>query len=48
MRKINLTEDDTLIPRFDLAQWREHSAQAFSADDKNPYDYKLTVYDRVS
>jgi len=48
MRKINLTEDDTLIPRFDLAQWRDHSAQAFSADDKNPYDYKLTVYDRVS
>lgn len=32
MRKIYLTEGDTLMPQFDLAQWRERSAQAFSAD----------------
>ena len=38
---------DTLMPPFDLAQWRERSTQAFSADDQNPYDYSLTVYDRV-
>ena len=38
---------DTRMPPFDLAQWREHSTQAFSADDKNPYDYKLTIYDRI-
>ena len=38
---------DTLMPRFDLARWREHSSQAFSADIQNPYHYKLTVYDRI-
>ena len=42
MREIYLTQvdadvdGDTLMPQFDLAQWREHSSQAFSADDKNP------------
>ncbi len=40
-------EGDTLMPQFDLTQWHERSAQPFSADDKNPYDYKLTVYDRM-
>ena len=39
-------EGDTLMPQFDLAQWREHSSQIFAADEKNPYNYKLTVYDR--
>ena len=39
-------EGDTLMPQFDLAQWREHSPQAFAADEKNPYNYRLTVYDR--
>ena len=38
---------DTLMPPFDPAQWRECSSQAFSANDQNPYDYSLTVYDRV-
>lgn len=38
---------DTLMPQFDLAQWREHSSQSFGADDKNPYNYILTVYDRI-
>ncbi len=38
---------DTLMPQFDLSQWRVCSAQSFSADDKNPYAYRLTVYDRV-
>jgi dihydrofolate reductase len=40
-------EGDTLMPQFDLAQWRERSTQAFSADEKNRYDYRLTVYDRA-
>jgi dihydrofolate reductase len=40
-------EGDTLMPPFDLAQWCEHSAQAFSADDRNSYAYELTVYDRI-
>lgn len=37
---------DTLMPQFDLAQWHERSSQAYTADEKNPYDYRLTVYDR--
>ena len=40
-------EGDTLMPKFDLAQWHERSAQAFSADEKNRYNYNLTVYDRM-
>lgn len=38
---------DTHMPEFDLGAWREHSSQAFSANDKNPYDYTLTIYDRA-
>ena len=37
---------DTYMPQFDLAQWRERSSKAFARDAKNPYDYRLTVYDR--
>ncbi len=39
-------QGDTLMPHIDLAQWREHSSLAFNADSKNPYNYKLTIYDR--
>ena len=38
-------EGDTLMPNIDLTQWHEHSSQAFNADDKNPYSYKLVIYD---
>ncbi len=38
---------DIHLPDFDLGAWRERSSQAFSADDKNPFSYKLTVYDRA-
>ncbi len=37
---------DAFMPQFDFAQWREQSSRAFAADPKNPYDYRLTVYDR--
>lgn len=37
---------DTLMPQFDLAQWRRHSSQAFAADEKNPYSYEFTIFDR--
>ena len=37
---------DTLMPEFDLGKWRKHSSQPFKADDDNPYNYTLTVYDR--
>ena len=40
-------EGDTHMPRFDLAKWRERSSRAFAADAKNPYHYKLTIYDRA-
>jgi dihydrofolate reductase len=39
---------DTFMPEFDLATWRKRSARAFAADDKNPYDYAQTVYERAS
>lgn len=38
---------DTYMPALDLEGWRKLSSQAFGADAKNPYDYELTVYDRV-
>ncbi len=38
---------DTRMPEFDLALWRQVSAQAFAADAKNPYDYVQTVYERA-
>jgi len=38
---------DIHMPEFDLGAWRVHSLQSFNADDKNPYDYELTVYDRA-
>lgn len=37
---------DTLMPPCDLAPWHERSSQDFCADAKNPYRYRLTVYDR--
>ena len=40
-------EGDTLMPQFDFTQWRERSTQSFSADEKNPYAYRLTIYDRM-
>ena len=37
---------DTYMPDLALEQWRAHSVATHAADDKNPYAYKLTVYDR--
>ena len=39
---------DARMPEFDLADWRKCSAQSFAADDKNPYDYVQTVYERAA
>ena len=39
---------DTYMPEFDIAEWRETSAQSFSADDQNRYGYRFAVYDRAS
>ncbi len=38
---------DTYMPEFDLAQWLEVSVEQFKADAKNPYDYRLTIYERA-
>ena len=37
---------DTYMPDLDLAQWHTHSVTAHAANDKNPFGYKMTVYDR--
>lgn len=39
-------EGDTFMPQFDLREWRAGTVTAYAADQKNPYRYKLTVYDR--
>lgn len=39
---------DTFMPDLNPAEWRETSAQSFSADDRHRYGYRFSVYDRVS
>ena len=39
---------DTYMPRFEPAQWRKTSTQAYNADEKNPYDFTFDVYDRIT
>lgn len=37
---------DTLMPEFDMGEWRETSAQSFAADEKHRYAYRAAVLDR--
>jgi dihydrofolate reductase len=37
---------DTRMPSFDAARWRAGEIRDFCADEKNPYNYRLTIYDR--
>ena len=37
---------ETLMPAFDLAQWREVSAETFSADEKHAHGYRFSVLER--
>ena len=37
---------DTLMPAIDLSTWKVERSQTFSADERNPYAYTLTVYER--
>ena len=39
-------DGDTYMPDLDLAQWHPHAVTTHAADDRNPYAYKMTVYDR--
>ena len=40
-------DGDARMPEFDLNAWEKRSAQAWAADDKNPYAYVQTVYERT-
>lgn len=37
---------DTLMPEFDMSDWRETSAQSYTADEKHQYAYRAAVLDR--
>lgn len=41
-------DGDTRMPEFDLTLWHAGHATTFAADDKNPYCYKLTVFNRIA
>ena len=38
---------DTFMPQFNLEQWHPARVTKHRADEKNPFDFKLTVYDRT-
>ena len=38
---------DTFMPKFNLAQWKATRETEHAADEKNAYNFKLTVYDRA-
>jgi dihydrofolate reductase len=40
-------DGDTLMPDFDLTQWQAGAVTAHQADAKNPYGYKMTIFDRI-
>lgn len=39
---------DTRMPEFDLAQWRVHSTQRYSRDERHAHDYRFEIHDRVT
>lgn len=39
---------DTLMPEFDIAEWKEISSERFGADTRHPHAWQFTVYDRVA
>ena len=43
-----VVDGDTYMPAIDPAQWRAGEVTAYAADEKNPYAYKLTVFDRAA
>ena len=38
---------DTFMPEFNSADWRETSAESFSADERHRHAYRFAVYDRA-
>jgi len=41
-------DGDARMPDFDLGAWAKRSAQTYAADDKNPYAYVQTVYEKTA
>ena len=39
---------DTLMPEFDMSDWRETSAESFDADEKHAHNYRALVLDRTA
>ncbi len=39
---------DTHMPELDPMNWREHSSQAFAADDKHRHNYRFAIYERIA
>ena len=39
---------DTKMPEFDATQWRVHSTQRYSKDDRHAHDYRFEIHDRVA
>jgi dihydrofolate reductase len=40
-------EGDITMPEFDLKGWTLLSTQVFTADEKNPFDFHFSVYQRA-
>jgi dihydrofolate reductase len=40
-------DGDAWFPDFDVSQWHEVSNEYFEADEDNPYDYSICVYERL-
>ena len=38
---------DAFFPEYSLAEWREISAEKFSADEHNQYDYSFIVLHKI-
>lgn len=39
-------EGDTIFPEFDRNEWQEVSREAFTADEKNEFDYSFVVLEK--
>ena len=39
---------DILFPKINLSEWREVERRDFDADDKNPYSYSFSIFERIN
>jgi dihydrofolate reductase len=40
-------EGDTYMPEWTSGEWREAARTTYAADEKNPHDFILIVYERA-